>query len=69
MLFSNPLTPIHILFGVSASSQVAAHGYRAHRHDEDDNHVVVQHRLLGSIHGHLSFIPKVLQESKQHNIR
>lgn len=42
---------VHLLLAVSAAGPVTPHRHRSHRHQEDDHHVVVQHGLVGSVHG------------------
>lgn len=52
---------VHLLLAVSAACPVTPHSHRSHRHQEDDHHIVVQHGLVGSIHGNQPSFPKRLQ--------
>ncbi|PWA29971.1 hypothetical protein CCH79_00009601 [Gambusia affinis] len=46
----------------SAPSSLASNGHGPHRHQEDYHHVVVQHRLIGSIHGNKPPLAESLDE-------
>lgn len=41
----------HLLFAVSAAGPVASNSHGSHCHQEDYHHVIVQHRLVGCVHG------------------
>lgn len=55
---------VHLLLAVCAASPVTSDGDCPYSHQKDDHHVVVQHRLIGCIHGDESSFPKGLQESE-----
>lgn len=57
-------TDERLLLAVSAASPVTSDGDRSYCHQKDDHHVVVQHRLIGCIHGNQSSCAKGLQELK-----
>lgn len=54
----------HLLLAVSAASPVTSNGDCSYCHQKDDHHVVVQHWLIGCIHGNQSSFAKGLQELK-----
>lgn len=53
---------VHLLLGVSAAGPVPSDGHCPHRHQEDDHHVVIQHRLIGRVHGDQSSFTESLQQ-------
>lgn len=55
---------VHLLLAVSAASPVTSDGDCPYSHQEDDHHVVVQHRLVRRIHGNESSFPKGLRGLK-----
>lgn len=57
-------TDERLLLAVSAASPVTSNGDCSYRHQEDDDHVVVQHWLIGCIHGNQSSLAKGLYELK-----
>lgn len=56
----SPMGPTDSLFHVSAPSPVPPEGHGAHSHEEDDDHVVVQHRLAGRVERHPHSVAKPL---------
>ncbi len=58
------LHPVCLLLAVSAAGPVTSNGNCSYCHQKDDHHVVVQHRLIGCVHGNLSSFAKGLQELK-----
>lgn len=57
-----------LLFNVPAASPISSDSHCAHCHQEDEHHVVVHHRFIGRIHGHLPFLPKHLKtEMRERN--
>lgn len=61
-MLSARLHRVHLLLAVPAACPVTPHSHRSHRHQEDDHHVVVQHGLVGSIHGNQPSLTKRLGE-------
>lgn len=53
---------VHLLLAVSAAGPVTSNGNCSHGHQKDDHHVVVQHRLIGCVHGNQSSFTKGLWE-------
>lgn len=53
--------PQFLLFNVPAASPISSDSHCAHCHQKDKHHVVVHHRFIGRIHGHLTFLPKRLE--------
>lgn len=54
--------PPHSLPHIPAPGPVAPDGNSAHGHDEDDDHVVVQHRLAGRIQRHPHCLAEALPQ-------
>lgn len=62
-----PMVPgvkLYSLLHIMTASPVATKGDGAHGHDEDDDHVVVHHRLARSIQGYHYLVAKALTREK-----